>query len=91
MLGIYQGNDRKQDLDLVLRENRKTPPLESGDRLSRPEFERRYAGMPAQQKAELIEGVVYLASPLRFESHAEPHASIVTMLGIYQISLLESG
>lgn len=34
---IYQENDRKQDLDLVLRENRKTPPLESGDRLSRPE------------------------------------------------------
>ena len=36
----------------------KLPPLESGDRLSRAEFERRYAAMPALKKAELIEGVV---------------------------------
>ena len=49
------------------------PPLESGDRLSRYEFERRYEVMPHIKKAELVEGVVYVASPLRFESHAEPH------------------
>jgi len=60
------------------------PPLESGDRLSRSEFERRYAAMPELKKAELIEGVVYVASPLRFEPHAEPHADIVTWLGIYK-------
>jgi hypothetical protein len=45
--------------------------------LSRHEFERRYEAMPPIQKAELVEGVVYVASPLRFESHAEPHGWIV--------------
>jgi hypothetical protein len=43
------------------------PPLESGDRLTLPEFERRYSAMPDVKKAELIEGIVYVASPLRFE------------------------
>lgn len=62
------------------------PPLESGDRLSRHEFERRYAAMPKLKKAELIEGVVYLASPLRFESHAEPHGNLVGWLWTYQIA-----
>ncbi|MBD2613369.1 Uma2 family endonuclease [Nostoc punctiforme FACHB-252] len=62
------------------------PFLENGDRLTRYEFERRYQAMPRHQKAELIEGVVYLASPLRFESHAEPHGHIITWLGVYQAS-----
>ncbi|KOR38560.1 MULTISPECIES: Uma2 family endonuclease [Planktothricoides] len=60
------------------------PPLENGDRLIRPEFERRYQAMPGVKKAELIEGVVYMASPLRFKSHAEPHGRIITWLGAYQ-------
>ncbi|MEH2071455.1 MAG: Uma2 family endonuclease [Nostoc sp.] len=62
------------------------PFLENGDRLTRYEFERRYQAMPRNQKAELIEGVVYLASPLRFESHAEPHGHTITWLGVYQAS-----
>ncbi len=32
------------------------PPLESGDRLARAEFERRYNARPDLKKAELIEG-----------------------------------
>lgn len=59
------------------------PPLESGDRLTRPEFERRYAAAPHIRKAELIEGIVYVASPLRFTPHAEPHSRLVTWLGTY--------
>jgi Uma2 family endonuclease len=59
------------------------PPLESGDRLTRPEFERRYAAAPHIKKAELIEGIVYVASPLRFTPHAEPHSRLVTWLGTY--------
>nr|WP_318731364.1 MULTISPECIES: hypothetical protein [unclassified Roseofilum] len=39
------------------------PPLENGDRLTRPEFERRYFNMTEVKKAELIGGVVYIASP----------------------------
>ncbi|MGF1672440.1 MAG: Uma2 family endonuclease [Rivularia sp. (in: cyanobacteria)] len=60
------------------------PPLESGDKLTRAEFERRYHAMPNLKKAELIEGVVYLASPSRFRSHGKPHASIMTWLGTYE-------
>ncbi len=61
----------------------KLPPLESGDRLTRAEFERRYAAMPHIKKAELIEGVVYMASPLRASAHGQPHGAIVTWLGVY--------
>jgi Uma2 family endonuclease len=66
------------------------PFLENGDRMTRYEFERRYAAMPFQpkgsNKAELIEGIVYMASPLRFDSHAKPHGSFVTWLSIYSFS-----
>jgi len=59
------------------------PPLESGDRLSRPEFERRYTTAQVK-KAELIEGIVYVASPLRHVQHGRPHSRIMTWLGFYQ-------
>jgi Uma2 family endonuclease len=59
------------------------PPLENGDRLTRPEFERRYQGMTQLKKAELIEGVVYMASPVRIINHGVPHARIITWLGYY--------
>ncbi|MDZ8053951.1 MAG: Uma2 family endonuclease [Aulosira sp. ZfuVER01] len=60
------------------------PPLENGDKLTRTEFERRYHAMPEVKKAELIEGIVYMASPLRFRSHGKPHAYIMTWLGLYE-------
>jgi hypothetical protein len=55
----------------------KIPPLENGDRLTSHEFERRYHAMPNLKKAELIEGVVYVASPLRIKSHGEPPPILV--------------
>ncbi|PSB22250.1 Uma2 family endonuclease [Phormidesmis priestleyi ULC007] len=60
------------------------PPLENGDRLSRHEFERRYQAMPQVKKAELIEGVAYMASPLRIKSHGEPHGNIIGWLWTYK-------
>lgn len=60
------------------------PPLESGDRLSRAEFEIRYTAMPELKKAELVEGVVFVGSPVRSDVHGGPHAGIVTWLGTYQ-------
>jgi Uma2 family endonuclease len=42
--------------------------------------------MPHLKKAELIEGVVFVPSPLRFEPHAEPHGKVMVWLGIYQVS-----
>ena len=44
----------------------RTPPLNAGDRLSRAEFERRYQAHPEITKAELIEGVVHMPSPVHF-------------------------
>src|SRR5436853_6048053 len=60
------------------------PPLEPGDRLSRAEFERRYDAMPGLQKAELIEGVVYMPSPVRLQRHGRPHFNLITWLGTYE-------
>lgn len=62
------------------------PPLENGDCLTRTEFERRYAQDPHIHKAELIEGVVHVASPLRFQYHAEPHSRLHGWLWTYQVS-----
>ncbi|NCJ06868.1 Uma2 family endonuclease [Synechococcales cyanobacterium C] len=62
------------------------PWLESGDRISRPEFERRYQAMPQLKKAELIEGVVYVSSPVRSSSHARPHAAIMGWLFHYWVA-----
>jgi Uma2 family endonuclease len=59
-------------------------PLENGDRLTRIEFERRYHTMPEVKKADLIEGIVYMASPVRIRSHGKPHAYIMTWLGYYE-------
>lgn len=58
--------------------------LESGDHLTRVEFHRRYCAHPEIKNAELVEGVVYVASPVRFDFHSEPHASVMTWLGTYR-------
>ena len=60
------------------------PPLENGDRLTRAEFERRYDAMPGVKKAELIEGVVYMPSPVRLRRHGEPHALTLGWLTAYR-------
>jgi Uma2 family endonuclease len=58
-------------------------PLEPGDRLTLSEFERRYDAMPGLKKAELIEGRVYMPSPVRFLSHATPHSEVVACVVVY--------
>ena len=57
--------------------------LENGDCLTRAEFERRYEAMPHLKKAELIEGVVYIPSPVRHSQHGSPHAHLVGLLFQY--------
>jgi Uma2 family endonuclease len=59
------------------------PLLEPGDHLTRTEFERRYEAMPGLKKAELIEGVVYMPSPVRLEQHGRPHAALIGWLTAY--------
>ncbi|MCL4203417.1 MAG: Uma2 family endonuclease [Pirellulaceae bacterium] len=60
------------------------PPLQAGDRLTRAEFERRYRAMPHVQKAELIEGVVYMPSAVSNEGHSSLHFDLTTVLGVYR-------
>jgi Uma2 family endonuclease len=60
------------------------PILESGDRLTRAEFHRRYGDRPDILKAELVEGVVYVGQPTRDDVHGEPQGLMVTWLGVFR-------
>lgn len=73
---------------MVLAPQKHTPPyvsLENGDRLTRAEFHRRYeaSGIP---RAELVEGVVHVGSPVRAQSHGEPVGALGGWLGTYWAS-----
>jgi len=61
------------------------PPLENGDYLTRDEFEYRYNSMPEGVKAELIEGRVYMSSPVRWKSHGEPDNKMNIWVGTYSV------
>lgn len=68
------------------REHDDTLPLVAGDFLTRPEFERRYHAHPEIKKAELIEGIVYMPSPVRAEDHGDPHFDIIGWLAMYRFA-----
>jgi Uma2 family endonuclease len=59
------------------------PRLETGDRLTRAEFHRRYEARPDIRRAELIDGVVYVASPTRFDQHDELTSWMVSWAAAY--------
>jgi Uma2 family endonuclease len=61
------------------------PPLETGDRLTRHEFERRYSSMKGVKKAALIEGVVYMPSPVCNQDHGAPHFDLIGWLFSYRM------
>jgi len=61
---------------------RTVPHLDSGARLTRIEFERRYEASPRWIKAELIEGVVYVASPVSLP-HGDEHFRLAGWLAAY--------
>ena len=61
------------------------PRLESGDRLTRAEFERRYAAMTKRTKAELIEGVAIMASPVS-NKHSEANSLLCWWLVGYSMA-----
>lgn len=58
-------------------------PLENGDQLTRPEFERRYDAMPGLRKAELVQGVVYMPSAVSHRHHGNPHFNLIFWMGTY--------
>jgi Uma2 family endonuclease len=57
--------------------------LNSGDEMSLEEFHRVYEQSPEDFKAELIGGVVYVASPVRI-SHGQPHGQLGALLVTYR-------
>lgn len=60
------------------------PPLQNGDRLTRAEFERRYAAAPDRKVAELLNGIVYLPDIGSHPEHAGPAFDLIGWLGLYQ-------
>ena len=65
---------------------RPVPSLENGDHLSARDFLRRYEAMPEVKKAELIQGIVHMASPVRLDLHGKPDALIQGWLCVYAAS-----
>ncbi len=58
-------------------------PLRQGDRLDQRLFHERYKRMPADFRAELLGGTVYVASPLAVR-HGRAHGLIMAWLGAYE-------
>lgn len=58
-------------------------PLENGENLHSPAFLRRYENMPDVKKVELVEGTVFLPSPVRAELHGAPDGLIHLWMGTY--------
>jgi hypothetical protein len=61
----------------------KVPPLVAGDYLSRDEFLRRWEATPRIKRAELLQGVVYMPSPVSFD-HGDSDLHVSTWLGNYE-------
>jgi Uma2 family endonuclease len=59
------------------------PPLEAGDHLDQKTFHARYEAMPEHVRAELVQGVVIMPSPLR-SPHGHIHAELVTWLTLFK-------
>lgn len=59
--------------------------LRNGDHMSRQEFHRLYENAPRSFKAELIGGVVHVASPLRV-AHANHHGHLAMLFAAYEFN-----
>ena len=76
---LYQSAERTKRMSTIPA----VPPLRDGDRLTQTEFHRRYLAYPEDVKAELIGGIVYIASPLR-RPHGIYHPVLSYALCHYQ-------
>jgi hypothetical protein len=68
----------------------RVPPLVAGDKLTREEFLRRWEAHPEIKNAELIGGIVYMASPVTLE-HGDTHNDVGTWLGVYKAATPGTG
>lgn len=70
------------------------PELENGAVMTREEFHAAYVQCEGYERVELIEGVVYLPSPIKIESHARPQSLLLLWLSTYALgnpALLATG
>jgi len=63
------------------------PLLREGDRLTADEFHRRYEGMPYLKNANLVDGVVYMSSPIHTH-HSGAHFDVIGWLAPYRYSVV---
>lgn len=59
------------------------PELHSGDLMTQEEFHRIYSQMPEGFRAELVEGIVYVASPLK-RRHGKAHLLLGSVFAAYE-------
>jgi hypothetical protein len=59
------------------------PPLTAGEHLDQPTFHERYEAMPPETRAELVDGVVYMPSPMRHD-HGQESRVVAGWLDNYQ-------
>jgi hypothetical protein len=62
----------------------RVPPLQAGDKLTRAEFLQRWDAAPGIKKAELLRGIVYMASPLSIK-HGECDSDVGCWLKTYSV------
>ncbi len=60
-------------------------PFENGDRMSAERFMRRYERLPGLSHVQLVEGVVYMPSPVRYTQHAMPQHMMSMWLGTFAL------
>jgi Uma2 family endonuclease len=60
------------------------PPLVAGQHLDQPTFHDRYEAMPPETRAELVDGVVYMPSPLGYD-HCEEDSDFGGWLFYYKV------
>jgi Uma2 family endonuclease len=63
------------------------PPLRNGDHMTSDEFMRRWEAMPGLKHAELIDGIVYMPSPVS-RLHSVFHLPLSTWIGCYVAATL---
>jgi Uma2 family endonuclease len=73
---------REVAMSAVLTKVRRDPLVRNGDRMTQGEFHRLYDRMSEDVKAELVEGVVYMTSPVGLE-HGRLHVHLATVLTLY--------
>lgn len=72
-------------MSIVERPKKGLRSLVNGERMSQPEFHRRYEDCPEDEKWELVGGIVYMASPLKWK-HSSFDGEIGYLLESYRRS-----